>query len=80
MMTAVAGVTAGIVGPMLISLLAERPSPKKTSQGLQWEVLESDDGPAIMRTRTPTGWLIHSDEAYLVVVTDPEHKWLEDKD
>ncbi len=80
MMTAAAGVVAGIVGPMLLSLLVTQASPPMPRPNLHWEVLESDDGPVVMRTRTPTGWLIHSDDAYLVVVDDPEHKWLTRKE
>jgi hypothetical protein len=44
-----------------------------------WEPLEGRDGSDLLRTRTPSGWLVESPEGFLVQVIDLEHEWLNDQ-
>lgn len=78
-LTAAVGVCVGYVGIWVQrNIPQENPRKEKT---LKWETLEGEQGPLLLRTETPHGWLVCSDDDnYLVFVIDPEKSWLPDKD
>lgn len=77
-LTVAVGVCVGSAGQTVVDRLMASPRTGKT---LKWEVLEGEDGPWALRSRTPDGWLVCLDEdPYLVSVSDSEHVWLDDGD
>ena len=77
-------VAAGVVA-LVVSLIAieeaTQPPPDIPSREIQWERLESEEGPYMFRTKTPNGWLVSGDDGYLDTIVDPDHVWLaEDSD
>ena len=46
---------------------------------LEWEFVEAQGGPNILRTPTPRGWLVlgASDDGLTIHIDDPEHEWLD---
>lgn len=73
-LVAVGAIVAGVVG----CLIGPKNPKMQEDKVLRWESLDGDNGSDLQRTPTPTGWLVENADGYLMVIQDPDHKWLKD--
>jgi len=52
----------------------------RTGKTIEWEYLEGQEGSDLQRLQLPKGWLVENADGYLVVVNDPDHRWLRHED
>ena len=87
LMVAVVGVSVGAAGSLMHSNGQMRNLRQTRSQRqmikaprlIQWEEIDGADGPGILRTRTPNGWLVCAEEdGYMLLIPDEDGDWLID--
>lgn len=48
----------------------------KSEKRIEWHALLSDNGPSLLRTELPNGWLVYTEEGLIEFVPDPEKRWV----
>lgn len=71
---AVAVVAVGAVN----RLLAQQSPIMIKNKTANWEFIMGDDGTDLRRTELPNGWLVESENGFLVVIEDKDKNWLKD--